>query len=260
MGLQFFVRVLATAFLAIPSVQASPYFSSLNARDLFVPSTTCDNFVVGATGTVLGQVCISVLDGILTVKYPPILPSTYTEVHVYVGTTAPTNRAPGSFPYSSAPGGACSLAADNSTATCTIPVQPSWRVCGQTLYIATHAAIASPGTTGQTAWGAGTCFGGTGGNCAKYWTFQTQCFCRSTSIVPPVTYTSTSVTTITSTSTTEYLTSTTSVTTYTVTSSSVVQFSTTSYDTITSTSSSILFSTSTPEPITTTVSCLNPSA
>lgn len=174
-----------TTLLAITSVQASPFVSSLNTRDLFVPSDTCNDIVLGAKATVIGRVCVSILDGTMVVNYGPISPYTYSDVHVYVGTTAPTNRAPGSFPYSSNPGGACILGAGNLTSTCTIPVQSAWRSCGQKIYIATHASIAGGGT----AWGAGPCFEGSTGNCAKYWNFFTQCFCRSTSIVPPVTYT-----------------------------------------------------------------------
>ncbi|KAH8586585.1 hypothetical protein B0O99DRAFT_60496 [Bisporella sp. PMI_857] len=173
MGLQLFGSIITAALLALTFAQALPCFNSLNAGGSLVPSTTCYNLVVGAASTVFGQVCISALGGILTVNYPSILPSTYTDVHIYVGTTAPTNPYPGLFPYSSGPGGACTLATDNSSSTCQIPVQYSWRACGQTLYIATHAAISYPNTGVQTGWGAGTCFGSTtGGNCAKYWTFR----------------------------------------------------------------------------------------
>jgi hypothetical protein len=188
MGLQRISGLLASTLLAINSVQATPFSNSINARDLFVPSTTCDNLNLGSGTNVIGKVCIQILDGTLTVSYDPISPYTYTDVHVYVGTVAPTNRAPGSFPYSSDPGGVCSLSTGNTTASCTIPVDPSWRTCGQKLYIATHASVTSVSSGGGTAWGAGTCFGTTTGNCAKYWYFYTQCYCKTTSIFEPTTY------------------------------------------------------------------------
>jgi hypothetical protein len=191
MGLQHLGRAITAALLAVTSVQASPYLGaikSLESRDIFAPATTCDDFVYGSNNIYLGKICVSLVDGILTVNYPLITPAIYKEVHVYVGTTAPTDKAPGKFPYKYN-NGYCNFAAGNVTATCTIPVDPTWRACDQTLYIATHAAIVS-GTSGDTAWGAGTCFGSGSylGNCAKYWSFQTQCFCRSTSSPPPITY------------------------------------------------------------------------
>lgn len=187
MGLQRVGGLLTAALLAITSVQATPFSSLINARDLSV-GKTCRDLVLGSTAIKIGDVCITILDGTLTVNYSPISPYTYTDVHVYVGTVAPTNRAPGSFPYSSGVGGVCSLTAGNVAASCTIPVQSSWRVCGQKLFIATHASVTSS-TSGGTAWGAGTCFGGTQGNCAKYWEFFTECQCKTTSSFDPITHT-----------------------------------------------------------------------
>jgi hypothetical protein len=188
-------RALASILLIVPSVTATPFYNSLapliNARDLYVPLTsTCNDLGYGNNGIKVGKVCVGVSDGILTVNYGTISPFKYSSVHVYVGTTPPTDRAPGNLGYSSDKGAppACTLGANNATASCSIPVQNTWRGCGKTLYIATHAAIES-GTSKETAWGLGTCFGGTGGNCAKYWRFDVQCFCKTTSTYDPVTYT-----------------------------------------------------------------------
>jgi hypothetical protein len=194
MPLKVLGHVMPSLLFITAFVGASPFsnsLGSLSARDLYVPiATTCDDIVYGAKNTKLGTVCVGIVDGILTVNYGTISPYKYSTVHVYVGTTRPTDRAPGSFPYASDKGTppACTISTDGTVASCSIPVQPSWRQCGQTLFIATHASIVD-GLTSDTAWGAGTCFGGTGGNCAKYWTFDVQCYCKTTSTYPPVTYT-----------------------------------------------------------------------
>ncbi|KAF3295307.1 hypothetical protein TWF132_002002 [Orbilia oligospora] len=109
-----------------------------------------DDFVIGATNTKVGQVCVGISGGILNVAYGKLNSCTYSSVHVYVGTVPPTDRNPGGFPYSSDPGGICTLFAYRTTASCPIPVQNSWRACEQTLYIATHGSVnCSPGG-GQT--------------------------------------------------------------------------------------------------------------
>jgi len=188
MNFQQVFQFLLGAIFAITSVQASPHFglSPLNSRDLFVP-TTCDAFVLGATQINIGQVCVGISGGTVTVTYPTLTPpNAYTDIHVYIGTAPPTNRAPGSFPYSLSNG--CTISADGTTATCSIPVQSSWRVCESPLYIATHAAVTYQGQS-QTGWGAGTCFGGTQGNCAKYWTFTTHCQCPVVYDYEPITST-----------------------------------------------------------------------
>ncbi|KAF3096664.1 hypothetical protein TWF102_005119 [Orbilia oligospora] len=235
--------------LSLTSANASPYYginvgySKLQARDLFVDPSTCDDFVIGATNTKVGQVCVGISGGILNVAYGKLNSCTYSSVHVYVGTVPPTDRNPGGFPYSSDPGGICTLSADRTTASCPIPVQNSWRACEQTLYIATHGSVNCNPGGGQTGWGMGTCIGGSNGNCAKYWMFTTHCYCPS----------STSI--FTSTSTTTFLTST--MVTYTTSTTSEYPTSTTiTYTTSTTstytTSTTVVYDTSTTSLYTTT--------
>ncbi|KAF2684051.1 hypothetical protein K458DRAFT_36727 [Lentithecium fluviatile CBS 122367] len=245
--------VLASGLLGL--VESKPHFQ-VSARDLYV-AEACDDFVYGATKTQVGKVCASILEGTMTVTFEALTEGfTYSDLHVWVGTSAPTDgnpgRAPGGFPYTNG-NGKCTIAAGGATGTCTFPVASSWRSCTEVLYIVTHATIANSSGS-QTAWGAGTCWVTDKGNCPKYWTITRTCYCRSTSFPEPVTMTSTSTTTYTSTSTTEYLTSTTS----TYVTSTTVEYSTTEYSTTTVTSMDTLTSTSTPEPITTTVTCVNP--
>jgi hypothetical protein len=197
MDFQKLFHVLLGAILAATSVQASPYLG-LSRRDLYVPSTTCDNFVLGSTQINIGQVCVGISDGTVTIAYPTLTaPDAYSDIHVYIDTTPPTNRAPGSFPYSSG-NGDCTISAGGTKVTCSIAVKNSWRQCDTVLYIATHASLTYKGQ-GQTGWGAGTCFGGTQGNCAKYWTFTTQCQCPVEVNYEPITSTTICITTITNT-------------------------------------------------------------
>jgi len=217
------------ATLTVSSVVASP-FQSLEARDVFVPSTTCDTLGYGATKIPFGTVCVGISTGTMTVQYNLDAGWTINNVHVLVSTAVPTITAPGQFPYQN--GAGCTVS--GSTATCTFPIQNSWRGCGTTLYIATHVDASSAAAGQVTGWGLGTCYDNKG-NCAKYWTFTESCICPVIYSYTPITSTSTSYTTLTSTST------------YYVTS--------TSYSTITSTSSSEIVATYTFPPLTTTTSC-----
>lgn len=181
---------LAATILAVTAVQASP-FQSLDARDVFVDPATCDPLVYGATAIPMGQVCVGILDGTLSIVYTVNAGWSVNTVHALVGTTVPTITAPGQMTYSSDKGSppACTLASNNLTSTCTIPVQSAWRGCNKKLYIVTHASVTGPGTTGgETAWGKGTCYDSKG-NCAKYWTFTEQCFCKLQIDFFPITYT-----------------------------------------------------------------------
>jgi hypothetical protein len=187
MLLQLFPRVLATAAILTTAVQASPFHSldtrgsfSLDARDLFVPST-CSPLVYGATAVVMGNVCVGISGDSLTIIYTVNPGWTIDVVHALITTSIPTaaQDIPGQFPYSSDKGTppVCVISADKLTSTCTIPVQSAWRVCGKTLYIVTHAGVTGPDTIAQTAWGKGPCYDAKG-NCAKYWTFTEQCVCK----------------------------------------------------------------------------------
>ncbi|RGP77384.1 hypothetical protein FLONG3_4523 [Fusarium longipes] len=193
-----FVHLLAGAILATTStVQAFPSLGGLAPRDVFVPPTTCKTFGVGSTFVSYGNVCVGVSDGMVTVTYPTLQTGTYSasQIHVYIGETAPTDTAPGQFPYT-VDKNFCSISSDGTSATCRIPVKDSWRACDKQLYIATHGSL-----TAGTGWGEGACYGkenGKGnGNCAKYWTFTTTCQCPVVIEYKPITSTTTCLTTIT---------------------------------------------------------------
>ncbi|EPE25377.1 hypothetical protein GLAREA_01289 [Glarea lozoyensis ATCC 20868] len=234
MLLQLLPRVLATAAILTTSVRASPFHSldtrgsfSLDARDLYVPSTTCSPLVYGATAVVMGNVCVGVSGDSLTIIYTVNPGWTIDVVHALITTSIPTaaQDIPGQFPYSSDKGSppVCVISADKTTSTCTIPVQSAWR-----------------------------------------------CVCKLEIDYFPVTSTSTSVTTITTSSTSTYLTSTTvtyetsSTSTYTTSTTVTYLTSTTSEysaigsSTSTTTSTSLIPTTISYAPTTTTISCTNP--
>lgn len=181
-----FFQVFVGVILTVTSVLASP-FNRFSTRDLYILNT-CDDFVLGNDQNSIGKVCISISGGTLTVTYPA-LPSTdaYSDIHVYIGTTIPTVTSPGKLPYTFG-NGYCTISADKTEATCTIPVEDSWRACNSPLYIATHASLTYSGA-GQTGWGAGSCYGSSTGNCAKYWSFTTQCQCPVIYSYEPITVT-----------------------------------------------------------------------
>ncbi|KAF2274277.1 uncharacterized protein EI97DRAFT_444282 [Westerdykella ornata] len=119
--------VLVTAALAITSTQASPHldfgagpFNALQTRDL--AGSSCVDFVYGAKDTKLGQVCVSISGGTLTITYPT-LPSggSYTDLHAIVQTTPITESVQGHWPYS-LDKGTCQISGGGTSATCTIPV------------------------------------------------------------------------------------------------------------------------------------------
>jgi hypothetical protein len=122
-------------------------------------------------------------DGVVTVTYPTLTTGTYSDVRVYIGTSIPTDTAPGQFPYTLGKR-LCSLSTDGTSATCSIPIKDSWRACDLPLYIATHGSL-----TAGTGWSAGTCYGKGGGNCAKYWTLNTKCQCPVVINYEPITST-----------------------------------------------------------------------
>ncbi|KAK2667163.1 hypothetical protein RAB80_017584 [Fusarium oxysporum f. sp. vasinfectum] len=190
--MQKLLHLLAGAILATTTpVQAFPSLGGLSPRDVFVPSTTCKDFVVGNDLKLYGQVCVGISDGMVTVTYPTLTSGTYSDIHVYIGTTMPTETSPGQLPYTLG-NKACSLSTDKTSATCSIPIQDSWRACDLKLYIATHASL-----TAGTGWGLGPCYGKSTGNCAKYWTFNTKCQCPVVINYEPITSTTTCLTTIT---------------------------------------------------------------
>ncbi|KAK5173208.1 uncharacterized protein LTR77_003330 [Saxophila tyrrhenica] len=187
---------LAGALFVLPTL-ASPLEldATLSRRDVFV-ATVCDPLVYGAKQVAFGSVCAGIQDGTLTVVYSTDSGWTINDVHVLVGTTTPTETAPGQFPYKS-DNGFCTIS--GTRATCTIPVQDSWRACDKDLYIATHIAATSSTGAAETGWGKGTCYDNKG-NCAKYWTFTQRCQCPVVYEYEPavttsiVTYTTTSQT------------------------------------------------------------------
>ncbi|KAH7364043.1 hypothetical protein BKA65DRAFT_128481 [Rhexocercosporidium sp. MPI-PUGE-AT-0058] len=138
----------------------------------------------------MGGTCVGISDGTLTINYTVNSGWAINKVHALVSTTVPTLAIPGQFPHASDKGTppACTVAGNNLTATCTIPLPSSLRGCDRTLYIVTHADVTSTTVGGQTAWGAGKCYD-TKGNCAKYWSFKEQCACPLEIDFFPITYT-----------------------------------------------------------------------
>lgn len=195
-----FFQTFVGSLAFLPFSQASPpalpaRSFNLAARDL--SGSSCLAFGVGnspGTGcTTLGQVCVNIAEGNIVVTYPTLTGgNTYTGIHVYVGLTAPTNRAPGSFPYSdSSTPLDCSIGNRGTTAQCAIPQSGLGALgCNTQVYIAAQGDVSSGLTTG-TGWGLGGCFGcsgnGCNGNCAKYWSFTTSCQCPTVTSYNPIT-------------------------------------------------------------------------
>lgn len=182
------------ALLAITGVRASPYDSlhvgsphrKLRSRDL--ATHNCVDFGTGSpNGYVsLGQVCVDITATAITVTYPTLSGgNTYTGAHLYIGTTPPTKRAPGLFPYNSY------CTASGTSASCTVPLAACVQIgCGTTLYIAAQADVSGPAS--GTGWGQGTCFDCNNcvqSNCAKYWSFPTECKCTVVTTYAPITCT-----------------------------------------------------------------------
>lgn len=122
---------------------------------------SCTDLVIGQKDTGK-QICTSISGTSLIVSYPAVPGYPYSEVHVYLGTTPPSTTAPGQFPFTSG-NGYCTVAADGSTATCTIPIS-SFGTCGGDYYIATHSAQG-----GETGWGKGQCINDSCHPWAMYW-------------------------------------------------------------------------------------------
>ncbi|KAF1955624.1 hypothetical protein CC80DRAFT_549314 [Byssothecium circinans] len=179
------------AAVAITSVQASPFLdldarsvNALQPRDL--SGSKCVDYVYGATNTKLGQVCVSISGGTMTITYPT-LPTggSYTDLHANVQTTPITEDNQGKWPYTLGKG-SCKISADRLSATCTVPILDAWRKCNSDLYIGVHASFDLPGKGGNTGWGDGTCIS-TRPNCPKYFTFTTKCECSVVTTYDPYT-------------------------------------------------------------------------
>lgn len=180
------------AILAIATVQASPFDSlevrSPNLRTRDLATHNCVDFGTGSpNGYVsLGPVCVDITATTITVTYPTLSGgNTYTAAHLYIGTTPPTKRAPGLFPFNSY------CTASGTSASCTVPVSACDNIgCGATLYIAAQADVSGPAS--GTGWGQGSCFGCNNcvqSNCAKYWSFPTECQCAVVTTYAPITCT-----------------------------------------------------------------------
>ncbi|RAL08826.1 uncharacterized protein BO97DRAFT_445866 [Aspergillus homomorphus CBS 101889] len=153
-----------------------------------ITDPSCTDWLVGQKVT--GKaVCVSLNEAkdAIIVSYPAYEDFTYNTVHVWIGTSQPTDdnpgTAPGQYPYSSdKTPSICKIT--GQTATCTIPLAdlppliPPDTKCGAPYYIVTHASISNP-TKSET---------GTGGNpgaCIKstckpwftYWKFNFACGC-----------------------------------------------------------------------------------
>lgn len=180
------------ALLAITAVQASPYDSldvrSANLRTRDLATHNCVDFGTGSPSgfVLLGQVCVDITATTITVTYPALSGgNTYTDAHLYMGLSPPTNRAPGQFPFNSY------CTASGTSASCTVPLSDFHHIdCGTTLYIAAQADVSGPAS--GTGWGQGTCFGCNNcdqSNCAKYWSFPTECQCAVVTTYAPITCT-----------------------------------------------------------------------
>jgi hypothetical protein len=183
------IRTFAVLLLAA-TTQASPQrpAMALNVRDLSI-AKQCQPIVYGNKRTPKGTVCASVTGNNLKIVYDT---EDYiiNDVHALVSTSEPnanTVAAPGQMPYQNG-NGYCSIS--GSTATCSIPVQDSWRICGGYLYLITHVAYTGPLGQSETGWGNGNCYEAkTSGNCAKYWKIQMSCQCPYVVDYNPISYT-----------------------------------------------------------------------
>ncbi|KAF2000238.1 hypothetical protein P154DRAFT_599205 [Amniculicola lignicola CBS 123094] len=177
--------ILLAAAAVLTSAQASPFHdivgrssNALTVRDL--ESTSCVNFVVGANSIPLGQVCVTIAAGIVTIKYPTLTGGkVYSDLHAIIKATAITETVAGQWPLTKA-NTKCTTTSGGADGTCTIAVDDAWRVCGKTLYLGAHATFGLPGTSGDGGWGSvgGSCIvAGARGNCPKAFSLITECKC-----------------------------------------------------------------------------------
>jgi hypothetical protein len=158
MKLHTFFQTFVGALAFPPSNQTSPpalpnaRSFNLAARDL--SGSSCLAFNIGncphSGCTKLGQVCISISGGNIVVTYPTLTgDNTYTGIHVYVGLTCQTNRAPGLFPYNdvNTPQD-CSIGNGGTTAQCTISQSGLGALGSNTqVYIAAQGNVSTALTT-----------------------------------------------------------------------------------------------------------------
>lgn len=257
---------------------------ALLKRDTSFPSSivpSCVPFIIGQNsgsgGTPFGNVCVTVdpASQNLTVTYPTNPGGyLYDKEHVWVGCNPPTgvgcsrknpplgcdnSDAPGQFPFHSG-NGYCTNSPDKKDASCTFNIATilaACNKCDQTFYIIAHASVFKTNpdgsTSGATGVGQGTPYDTTPW-WKQYWSATFICLCTSTITYPADTYffTLESTTTVTSISTTSYITTSTTVLTITTTSSSI--YETTEYSTTIYTSTSTTTSISLSTPITTSTS------
>lgn len=188
-----FIGGVLRAILAITTVQASPHNSfgvrSSNLRTRALDTHDCVDFGTGAPNGYhsFGEVCVDIDTTNIKVTFPTLpTGNSYTDAHLYLGCEAPTNRAPGQFPYNSY----CSVS--GTSASCTVPLSAFTCgpiTCNEQLFIAAHATVSGPFS--GTGWGninQGTTFdcSNPNSNCAKYWTFTTHCECPVVTTFEPV--------------------------------------------------------------------------
>ncbi|RDL38505.1 uncharacterized protein BP5553_02845 [Venustampulla echinocandica] len=161
----------------------------------FSPPGGCDKFCIGSDCTQSSEVCVSMPCGTEFVVYFKEVPGLVYKpgnVHVWVGTTVPTQTNPGSYPFTSDLG-FCSLSPldGGKTATCTISLDAFTAQTGSAIcpsegtisyYIVTHASMldATTGVDAGTGEGVGTCINplNSNGKCApwfNYWSFSYKC-------------------------------------------------------------------------------------
>lgn len=150
----------------------------------------CVPFYIGNGQTTTANtglnVCIDISGGQVTVRYPTFTDSkTYTNVHVWLGCSAPTDSNPGTSPgqYPITTGGkGCTISTDLKTATCTAAL-PTCVGCDSTLYIISHADTSAG--TGQ-GFVQGQCIKSTCSPWFTYWSVKPSCQCATTRTFPPV--------------------------------------------------------------------------
>ena len=152
----------------------------LPANSIVVPVPECSwqgtstaNLMAGQN-TDSGDVIVFVQDGNIIVNYQTQGEWKLYETQLYVGTNAPTNSAPGQFPYKHQSLGGI------SSDTFVIPLTDLNGLGGgcdsnaqKTINIAAHAVVKKPGQE-ETGWGAGTRFDK---GWAMYFTVELRCIC-----------------------------------------------------------------------------------
>lgn len=173
-----FLQMLSRALLSATAIIGLTA-TLVNAEQRYNPTDVtpkCQTLYVSQKAT-NGQVCLSINNDNLIIKYLAVTGYSYSEVHVWIGVSVPPTTAPGQFPFTSGNGN-CTVTNDKKSATCTIPLSKlDGDLCDEELSITTHAAL-----DGQTGWAGNKCINDNCHPWAKYFTFNFICsFAMTTS-------------------------------------------------------------------------------